>query len=133
MSDALGVVARVLVRDVVLQSDEDMDRWSFDVAGAVFAKPVYRMLMYVLSPTLVLMGSTKRWSAFRRGSTLTSRIDGNRGSAELRFPKNLFPPIVLRGFGHAFRASLVAARANDPVIELVEATPELGRWTVTWK
>jgi hypothetical protein len=133
MSDVVGVVARIMVRDVVVPTDEELDRWSFEVAGEIFAKPVYRMLMYVLSPTLVLMGATKRWSAFRRGSTLTSRFDGHSATAELRFPRNLYNPLVLRGFGHAFRASLTAARASDPKVELVETSPEIGRWTVSWR
>jgi hypothetical protein len=133
MSDAVGTVARILVRDLVCPSDAELDQWSFDVAGEIFAKPVYRMLMYVLSPTLVLMGATKRWSAFRRGSTLTARFDRHSAIAELTFPANLYTHLVLRGFGHAFRASLVAARANQPVVTLVEVSPERGKWQLNWR
>jgi hypothetical protein len=133
MPDVQGVVARLLVRDVVCSSDEEYLDWSYRVAGELFKRQIFKVLMYVLSPTLVLLGTEKRWGAFRRGTKLTSRIDKNTAVAELHFPTNLYVPVVLRGFGEAFRASLVAARAVDPRVELIEATPELARWSVRWR
>lgn len=133
MPDVQGIITRVLVRDIVCASDEEYDKWSYDVAGELFKRKLFKMLMYVLSPTLVLLGTEKRWGTFRRGTTLKSRVDGNTAVAELTFPRNLYTPIVLRGFGEAFRASLVAARAVDPQIELLVAEPELARWSVHWR
>lgn len=132
MSDAQGMVVRLLVRDVVFQTDDEYNRWYFDVAARLFAKPFYRVLMYVVSPTLVMLGAEKRWGTFREGSSLTARIDRNVGNVELRFPAHLYPELILRGFGEAFRASLAAARARNPKVELVEALPERGRWEVGW-
>jgi hypothetical protein len=132
MPDVIGTLARILVRDVGCASDEEYHRWAFESAAEIFSRTAYRMLMYVLSPTLVVLGATKRWSTFRRGSTLRCTVDGTRATGELRFPPNLYSPLVLDGFGDAFRASLVAARARNTVIELVEATPVLARWDMRW-
>lgn len=133
MPDVQGVVARLLVRDIVCKTDQEYLDWSYRVAGELFKRQIFKVLMYVLSPTLVLLGTEKRWSAFRRGTMLKSRVDKNSAMAELRFPTNLYTPVVLQGFGEAFRASLTAARATDPKVELVEASPELARWSVRWR
>jgi hypothetical protein len=89
--------------------------------------------MYVVSPTLVMLGATKRWAAFREGTTLTAKIDRNQGEIQLKFPPYLYPELTLRGFGEAFRASVIAARARSPRVDLVEASPELGRWAISWQ
>ena len=132
MSDAQGVTVRLLVRDVVMKSEAEYDRWSFDIAGEIFARPVYRFLMYVVSPTLVALGATKRWAAFREGTFLTSRVEKKGGEIELRFPPHLYPELALRGFGEAFRASLAAARARNASVKLIETSAERGRWTMAW-
>ena len=65
MLDSQGMALRLLVRDIAFTSDADYHRWYFDISGRLFAKPFYRFLMYVVSPTLVVLGATKRWAAFR--------------------------------------------------------------------
>lgn len=133
MPDAEGMAIRMLVRDVVFDTDAEYHRWYFEIAARVFAKPLYRVLMYVVSPTLVMLGATRRWATFREGSTLTSKVERNQGVAELTFPEGLYPELTLVGFGEAFRASLSAARARSPRVELVETTAVLGRWTLVWQ
>lgn len=133
MLDARGMALRLLVRDIAFETDATYHRWYFDVAGRVFAKPLYRFLMYVVSPTLVMLGATKRWAAFREGSTLTARLERNRGELELAFPRHLYPELTLVGFGEAFRASVLAARGREPKVELVEASADRGRWSLEWR
>jgi hypothetical protein len=127
------MAVRLLVRDVVFETDAEYCRWYYDIAGRLFAKPFYRFLMYVVSPTLVMLGASKRWSAFREGSTLSAKVDRNQGEIELAFPEHLYPELTLKGFGEAFRASVVAARARSAYVELIEASPERGRWKIGWQ
>lgn len=133
MPDAQGLLVRLLVRDVVFQTDAEYHRWYFEIAGRIFAKPFYRVLMYVVSPTLVMLGAQKRWAAFREGTSLSAKIDRNQGEIELRFPEKLYPELTLHGFGEAFRASIVAARARNAKVELIEASAERGRWKTSWQ
>lgn len=133
MPDAHGMALRILVRDVAFQSDAEYFRWYYDIAGRLFAKPFYRFLMYVVSPTLVMLGAQKRWAAFREGSTLSATLDRNQGEIFLKFPPNLYPEVTLRGFGEAFRASVVAARARNARVELVEASAERAIWKIGWQ
>ncbi len=133
MPDVHGVVARLLVRDSICESDEEFCAWSHEVAGAVFTRPLFRVLMYVLSPTLVMMGASRRWAAFRRGTTLNADMKGRGGTVELRYPEHLYTPLILEGFVAAFRASLEAARAVEPRFELIESLPGTARWTVSFR
>jgi hypothetical protein len=133
MPEAHGLIVRLLVRDVVFQNDADYHRWYYDIAAKIFAKPLYRVLMYVVSPTLVMLGAQKRWAAFREGTTLSAKIDRNQGEIELKFPERLYPELILVGFGEAFRASVVAARARNAKVELIEAAPERARWKISWQ
>src|SRR6185503_698302 len=132
MPEAYGLLVRLIVRDIVFHTDAEYHRWYYDIAGKIFAKPVYRMLMYVVSPTLVMLGAQKRWAAFREGTTLSAKIDRNQGEIELKFPEKLYPELILVGFGEAFRASVVAARARNAKVELVEVAAECARWKVSW-
>lgn len=133
MPEAHGVLIRLVIRDVAFQADADYHRWYYDIAAKIFAKPIYRVLMYVVSPTLVMLGAQKRWAAFREGTTLSARIDRNQGEIELKFPERLYPELLLVGFGEAFRASVVAARARNAKVELIEAAPERARWKIGWQ
>jgi hypothetical protein len=133
MPEAYGMLVRLIVRDVAFQTDAEYHRWYYDIAGKIFAKPVYRMLMYVVSPTLVMLGAQRRWAAFREGTTLSAKIDRNQGEIELKFPEKLYPELILVGFGEAFRASIVAARARDAKVELIEVAAERARWKAGWR
>ena len=132
MPEALGTTVRILTRDAVFASDDEYNEWNFQIAGELFARPFYRVLMYVVSPTLVMLGAQRRWSAFREGTTLSAKPHANGGEVVLTFPARLYTPLVVAGFGQAFRASLVAARARGIKIELEDVQPDRARWSVVW-
>jgi hypothetical protein len=132
MTEVEAVTTRLMVRDTALVTDTAYRQWNHAVAAEVFSRPMYRVLMYVMSPTLVLMGASKRWAAFREGTTLVSRADKSKRELELSYPPKLYTEIVLHGIGEAFRAALVAAGAKEPLLDLDEAGAEKARWRVSW-
>ncbi|MBI5495947.1 MAG: hypothetical protein HY904_13060 [Deltaproteobacteria bacterium] len=131
--DVMGTALRLMVRDVALTTDQAFLTWNFDLAMKVFSSPVYRMLMFVLSPSLVLMGGARRWGTFRRGTTLVP--DGDKTSARLAvtYPRGLYPELMARALGEAFRASLTAARAQSVRLDLTAHSDTAARWTAAWK
>jgi hypothetical protein len=133
MPETLGTTLRILTRDTVFASDDEYDEWNFQIAGELFARPFYRVLMYVVSPTLVMLGAQRRWSAFREGTTLAAKPHASGGEVVLTFPPHLYTPLVVAGFGQAFRASLVAARARGVTVALEDVQPDRARWSVTWE
>ena len=132
MPETVGTTLRILTREIVFESDADYKAWTFEISSEVFRRPAYRVLMYVMSPALVMLGATRRWNAFREGTKLVANVSGNVGDIRLTFPAQLYPLLVLEGFGEAFRASLVAARARNVQLALDDAQPEGARWSVSW-
>lgn len=100
---------------------------------ALFASPLYRLLMTVVSPEALLRHAGKRWSNFHRGSTL--ELDGFADDGvrlTLTFPAGVFDPLILGGFAEAFAAALEAARAKDPVVAIDASGPGFARYLARW-
>lgn len=132
MPETLAVALALLCRDAEFSGDDAFLNWHYELSSEIFKQRLYRALMYVVSPTLVVLGAQKRWGAFRQGSTLSAKVTRNEGEASLEFPSHLYPELTLRGFGEAFQAALVAARARGPSVELIDVTPRSARWTMRW-
>src|SRR5262245_41883343 len=52
------------------RSADEFQEWVYGRNQRLFAKPLYRVLFFVLSPERLLVGAERRWSAFRRGTKL---------------------------------------------------------------
>lgn len=85
----------------------------------LFSKPVYRIVMFVLSPTLAVMGAEKRWGTFRKGSKLSAtqlRKDGpDRRAAliQLEYPAGLHTDFHLKMIATGIESAARAAGASD--------------------
>src|SRR5690606_8444074 len=104
----------------------------------MFDKPLLRPLMRLVSPTLIGMGSAKRWNAFHQGSSLVAepvREDGGRVStrSRLTFPEHLFSNLFLHGLARAFEAAVAGARGEDPRVEVGVVTPPSAEYTVSFR
>jgi hypothetical protein len=100
---------------------------------ALFASPLYRLLMAVVSPEAMLRHAGKRWGNFHRGSTL--ELDGYADDgvrATLVYPPGLFDGVMLRTFAEAFAAALEAARSKDPSVALEATGPGFARYVGRW-
>lgn len=107
--------------------------WVRTCNRALFARPLYRLLMAVASPETLLRHAGKRWENFHRGSDLAHdgvADDGVR--LTLTFPAGVFDDFVLRGYGEAFAAALEAARAKDPLVEIEARGPGFARYVARW-
>lgn len=131
--EVVGITARLLVRDIVHRSDTEYYAWMYDLASEVFSRPFYRTLWYVMSPTLVLTGASKRWNTLREGTTLTATNHARGGELTLRYPPGMYLRMSLLGFSEAFRASLVASRAKHPEVQLDDREPGIARWKLGWR
>ncbi len=115
--------AHLVVRDRVFQDDAPFYEWIFNANALLFDRPIVRSLMRLVSPSLIVLGAAKRWSAFHDGSELTADrvvISGPRAEtlSHLRYPSGLFSDVFLRGLEHVFMAALLASSARDPRVTL---------------
>ncbi len=121
----------LLFREKVHDSDESCLAAFRRNNQSLFEKPVYRVIMFVLSPTLAIMGAEKRWGTFRQGTALRAknlRKDGpDRRTAEIHldYPPGLHQGFHLKMIGTGLESAARAAGARDLSMEL-QPEPEPG-------
>lgn len=110
------------------------EEWVFERNYRLLRRPLYRALFMLLSPERLISGVERRWSAFRRGTSLRV-VERSEGRADLAIthPENLFDHTVRRGMCGAFRAASVAAGARDVTAEVVDVAERETRVRVCWR
>lgn len=140
ISEVLFQVGHLVVRDRAFAADGPLHEWMRSANAEVFDKPILRSLMRLVSPSLIVLGASKRWAAFHLGSDLTvERVveaDGRAGSvAHLRYPPGLFSALFLETLEGSFVAALAASRAREPQAKILVTDAAHGRtdYAVSWR
>jgi hypothetical protein len=140
MSEVCFQVAHLVVRDREFADDVAMNEWMEKANAQTFDKPILRNLMRLVSPTLIVLGASKRWSAFHTGSELSTEkvveSGGRAGTtARLRYPARLFSSLFLLTLERSFTVALAASRARDPQVKALSTESELGvsEYAISWR
>lgn len=112
-------------------SDSAYADHTYRVAKALYASPMYRSLMRVAGPAVILKGAALRWGNFRRGTKLDSRPAKAGSSVRMTFPHGLFMTRNLKGFTGVFRATLEMAGVRGEVA-LVREEPGVAIYEANW-
>jgi hypothetical protein len=136
-SEVVANVLYLIVRDTTFETDKAFLDWAFESSADVFKTPWARLLMHVLSPTLMVMGATKRWKAFHRGSELRSDPAKTQDrrivlKGHLTFPKHLFPEIILRRYGRSFDAAVATAGGRNSRSDLESVSDTHATFAISW-
>lgn len=132
MPSVLVVTLLTMVRDEVHRSDDAFLDWNFRRQLRIYQKPVFRALMFLLSPTLLFIGAARRWKNFHRGSELKLTGDKKRADLRLVFPEGLYSRAFQVSLVAAFRAALQASKALDPEVELLSTGKTESRYQARW-
>ena len=99
----------------------------------LFNGPLYKMLMVVTSPALIVRRANVGWTALHRGIALDPRLTGDR-TAQIRvtFPRNLVPRVVALTYASAFHAGLEGAGGKRIECALRAHTAEHAQYDATW-
>ena len=135
--EVVGQVTNLMLRDACLESDAEYLDWSYRASESTFDKPLVRNLIRLISPTLLVMGASRRWSAMHDGTQLESTPVVSAGDrlqtiGRLRFPEGLFPPLFLQGLTAAFSAAMALARGRQIEVELRDQTATGADYVVSW-
>ncbi|HJL16441.1 MAG TPA: hypothetical protein RMH99_12340 [Sandaracinaceae bacterium LLY-WYZ-13_1] len=111
----------------------------YDRQAELYRRPLYRALLMVLSPTLLLMAASDRWRAYRRGSDLV--VDRWQRDGATRFttgtlvhPPGLYSSLMLTGHARTLQAAIDAAGAEDSRVELEdEREPGRARYRLSYR
>lgn len=80
--------------------------WIRDAATHLFASPMYRILMWAATPRLVFKSANVRWSAFFKGSHLSSDVEEHSAVVQLHAPRALFHEDLAKIFEHVIYAAV---------------------------
>jgi hypothetical protein len=138
MPEVLGQVVNLMIRDAALPSDEAVLKWSYETSTRFFCDSPFRLLVRLLSPTLLVMGATQRWTAVHEGTELkttpAARTDGvSRTTGRLTFPEGLFPELFLRGLALAFQVAVESARATEVSTRLASFSSTGAQYEIEWR
>ena len=114
-------------------SQREFRAWIRACNRALFARPLYAILMAVATPEIALRAVAMRWGNFHRGTTLALEGYSDDGvRVALSFPVGVFDPLMLAAFAEAFAAALEAAHARDPLVEIETAGAGFARYRARW-
>jgi hypothetical protein len=135
--EVVGQVANLMLRDACLRSDSEYMQWAFRTNTKTFEKPLLRGLMRLISPSLIVIGASRRWNTVHEGSELSvtpPRTVGTRVETvgQLRYPRGLFSRLFLEGLVPAFSVALELARGRDVRVTLNHAQPDVAEYAVSW-
>ena len=138
MPEVVGQTVNLMIRDVSLPTDDALFKWSYETSSRLFRDSPFRVLMKLVSPTLLVMGAAQRWSALHAGTTLVAgkverTEDGSATSGLLRFPGGLFPELFLRALAPAFQAAVENARARNVTVVLRRSSSTDAEYRTTWR
>ncbi|MEM6730338.1 MAG: hypothetical protein AAF658_02210 [Myxococcota bacterium] len=135
--EVLGVALQHAYRELAFDRDEAFLQEMRAVNGHVFQSPVYRALMKLLSPSLVVLGAGKRWRAFHtHGELKVNPVNVETGrkavAAQLVSPAHLYTELYLHSTAAAFIAAVSLTGAADVRVELTEWSETGGHYQCSW-
>jgi hypothetical protein len=107
--------------------------WVYEQNRQLLGGKLYRALFFFLTAEHVFRGVEQRWSAFRRGSSLSVTSRSNRHAIfQFQYPRHMLDDEGLLAIGTALRAAGEVAGAKRTEIQLVDVTPTLGHVRLDW-
>lgn len=131
--EAVLNAALLAMGDAAGLTDAQYLDWNRATNRQLYRGLLYRALMAIFSPAMLLERAPARWESFHVGTKLAVEVRGAKeAAAVLTFPAQLFGPLLLQGYATAFAAALEHARGHDARVELGVATPTSARFVARW-
>ncbi len=122
------------IGDAAGLTDAQWLAWNHEANRALFRGLLYRALMAIFSPMMLLERAPARWESFHVGTELTiEKGGGTDATVRLKFPANLHLPLHLEAYGRAFAAAMEHARGRDVTVQLLATTPTSAEYLARWK
>ncbi len=114
-------------------SEAEIYAWARERNRVLFQSSPYRILMEVASPGMLVRSAAQRWANWHRGSQLSVEGVADDGvRVFLRFPDDLFDPVMIRVFGQAFTAALDTANVPSPDVSVLSEGRGFARYLARW-
>jgi hypothetical protein len=115
------------------QSDADYLDVAYRINVEMFRGPLYRVMMMMATPGIILRFADSRWETFHRGVKLrVERKREGRADARLVYPTHLVPEPIARLYGEAFRAALDASAGKGSRCVLSSYNSTMAMFELSW-
>jgi hypothetical protein len=115
-------------------SDEAFSIWTHRTQKALLGGPLYRAIVALASPNLLLNGASVRWRSFHRGSDVDVQQTGtNEAMLVLTFPRGLYAQTHLIGFCGGFQAVAELSNAKPVSVSILEMSATRARFQFRWR
>ncbi len=137
-NEAVGNAIYLMIRDCCFRDDASFQGWNQKNIDRLIRNPLFRAIMVLLSPALVVIGAGKRWTSFHQGTQMKTEAVGQSGGrlqvrGLLTFPAGIYDPLLLRLHTSTFLAALIAAKADKPEVRLGEVTATSAEYLASWQ
>jgi hypothetical protein len=121
--------------DAHLPRDIDFVSKASAANRALFADPLYQMLMGSVRPEVMVKGAGQRFAVFHRGITLTAKLNERPFEAQFRmaFPQGLVPPLMSLCYGTAIEAAFLSAGAKEAWVSLISTDAVQNTFACSWR
>jgi hypothetical protein len=136
-NETVGNAIYLMIRDQCFRDDQSFQAWNQKNIDRLIRNPLFRAIMVLLSPALVVIGAGKRWTSFHQGTAMKTEPVGQAGGrlqvrGILTFPAGIYDPLLLRLHTSTFLAALVAAKADHPEVRLGQVTATSAEYLASW-
>jgi hypothetical protein len=137
ITEATGNAIYLMIRDHCFGDDASFRAWNQKNIDRLIHNPIFRAIMVLLSPSLVVMGAAKRWGSFHQGTEMKTEPMGQAGArmqvrGTLTYPPGLYDDLLLQLHCSTFLAALAAAHAGEPEVRLGHVTPGKAEYLASW-
>lgn len=131
--DAVYFGALFALADYRHISEARLDEWLREANQRLFKNPVYRMLISLASPGVLLTLSSSTWGTMHRGTTFkVLSSDKQSGVAELSFPERLYDRNAIKSIGIGIEVALEHANVRSASVTTTAMTSTSARFETRW-
>lgn len=133
MEATKGFAVIMLVADHYGMSDDETRRWLFDLNQTLFGGRLYRGMMKLASPTLLMRIASNLFGAFHQGMSFElTELAPNSAGIVLRYPQLVVSNFVASGLGEVFSCAFSVSNAKNVTVRVDEVARAHARFTVRW-
>lgn len=122
------------IRDLACTDDDGFEAHAYAHLRRLFEGPLYRVLLKLASPSLLVRAAGYRWASFHRGSGFTVEASSAHGAeVRIEYPAHLWNPQLGLGLKAGLRAIVDISGARDCTMDVRDYTPQSLRIVGQWR
>ncbi len=132
--ECVCMALHLAIGDAYKMSPAEYTRWLYEHnAGLLEGRFMFKAVMSVTSPAVLMQGAGIRFNSFRQGTHFA--ILGRTGNVidyQISFPPGLYNELCLDAFTAAFQAALDMTKAQNLRLKRTAVEPGVARFAVSW-